>query len=801
MLARRTFWLSAVSKEIAATRRRQHLPFPCLPQFRRLSSQSPARPSADIQKAIVDEARLLQQEDKSIPWYRLVAKYHLSIDTLQSIYNQAEVDTQRRQQMSALVTKTAERHFDSALGQCNWEAVASELDTPLIACLDHFNASNSMIKPRSPIETYGGWSKVDMGKLEQFIAANYADSSSVDWRLAGAYMNIDALECQRVGLGTFNDPINELGYRRVCEFRESVMSWKDIHQHFQQYANVSLLKGKCLVFKRKLDGVTGVRLTSKWTDADLERMKDLIEKHLESATRSELVDIIQRELPARPLSDIRLLFGRYLYKLRAGRMHSGQMIRLRELVAEYGEDWDRIGETLGVLPCRAQRNWLEHGGNVGGNSSWTSDETRQFQQLVSSGVKAKEAVKLLKTKPYWAFQDKKSRINTVAKQQGDGTFSGSCWSAADDETLLKMIDGSTASAAAKWEQVRKALGRSVIACQHRFLAISNSRSQVADDHRNSVTSEVQRQLKSNSTVDWSQVSQETGFGLRECLELSQYDVGKARWQYDPDSFSQSMADRLTGFIKEHYPVPTPVSYRAVSNYMWVDMDDCIRIHELLQGKFKWTEADCERVIALRAQGLMFKEVARQLSPTLATGTVKGALRRYLLPKPVQKPISADELVEVSRLVDEYAGKYPVTDLFTKIRTQLNLTNRYHSHQSIVKCIAAHPHYQTKIRNIDYNDLANRIATGQTTAKLAAMEFDVPLRNIEVRMRAVDNRLYSSKWTEEETRKLVDYMQSCDSKPDLVYFSKVLGTKSPIHCSRKITRLRHNGVLPHVPKTG
>ncbi|KAJ2101374.1 hypothetical protein GGI09_001784 [Coemansia sp. S100] len=801
MLARRAFWLSAVSKEIAATRRRPHLPFPCLPQFRRLSSQSPARPSADIQKAIVDEARLLQQEDKSIPWYLLVAKYRLSIDTLQSIYNQAEVDTQRRQQRSALVTKTAERHFDSALGQCNWEAVAGELDTPLIECLDHFNASNSTIKPHSPIETYGGWSKADMGKLKQFIAANYADSSSVDWRLAGAYMNIDALECQRVGLGTFNDPINEVGYRRVCEFRESIMSWKDIHQYFLQYATVSLLKGKCLVFKRKLDGVRGVRLTAKWTDADLERMKDLVEQHLESATRSELVDIIQRELPARPLSDIRLLFGRYLYKLRAGRMRAGQMIRLRELVAEYGEDWDRIGEALGVLPYRAQMNWIKFGGNEGDLSGWTSDETRQFQQLVSSGVKAKEAVRLLTTKPYWAYQDKKSHINAAAKQQRDGTFSGSCWSAADDETLLKIIDGSTASAAAKWEQVRKALGRSVIACQHRFLAINNYRRHVADDHRNLVTSEVQRQLKSNSTVDWSQVSQETGFGLRECLELSQYDVGKARWQYDPDSFSQSMADRMAGFIKEHYPVPTPVSYRAVSNYMWVDMDDCICIHDLLLGKFKWTEADYERVAALRAQGLMFKEVARQLSPTLATGTVKGALRRYLLPKPVRRPISADELIEVSRLVDEYAGKYPVTDLFTKIRTRLNLTNRSHSHQSVVKCIAAHPHYQTKIRNIDYNDLANRIATGQTTAKLAAMEFDVPLRNIEVRMRAVDNKLYSSKWTEEETRKLVDYMQSCDSKPDLVYFSKVLGTKGPIHCSRKITRLRHNGVLPPVPKTG
>ncbi|KAJ2369081.1 hypothetical protein H4S02_009994, partial [Coemansia sp. RSA 2611] len=179
----------------------------------------PAEPSSDLKKAIFDEARLLQQQHKSIPWYLLAAKYHLSIDALQNAFSQAEADAQKRQQQSALVTRAAERHFDSAVGQYDWEAIAGEVDLPLIECLDLFDVSNSTIKPCSLIETNGGWSTKDMEKLQCFIATNYSESSAIDWKLAGAFMNVDSLECQRLGLGTFIGPINEVAYRRINEFR------------------------------------------------------------------------------------------------------------------------------------------------------------------------------------------------------------------------------------------------------------------------------------------------------------------------------------------------------------------------------------------------------------------------------------------------------------------------------------------------------------------------------------------------------------------------------------------------------
>ncbi|KAJ2064610.1 hypothetical protein GGI17_000937 [Coemansia sp. S146] len=676
------------------------------------------------------------------------AKYGLSIDVPQSTYD-TEVDAQWRRQQSELVIWAAEWNFDNALGQCNWEAVASELDTPLIECLELFDASNSTIKPRLLIETYGGWSETDMDALKQFIAANYANGSTVDWKLAGAYMNVDALECRRVGKGAFKDPINKVCYRRICEFRDSGLDWKDIHQRFMQYPNITSLQSRYYGLKAELNGgTTNIGLTAEWTDAERKLMQNLIERHTESVTTSELADTIKRDLSARPLNDTRLFLDQYTYELKAGRISSDQMTQLRELVAEYGEDWGHIGKALCVLPSRAQHNWFL----------------------------------------------------MVALRQQDDALSGSSWTVAEDEPLFNMVDGSTTSAAAKWEQANKALGRTAMACKQRFKGLNHKRKQVTGGRDSFVTSEVQRQLESSGAIAWPLVSQATGFGLRECFELNQYDIGKGSWHYGPDPFSKSMANRMTGFIKEHYPAPVPVSYRAVSNYMWVAMEDCIRIHDMLQGrfKFKWEEADYERAAALRAQGLRLKEVAQHLSPALTRKTVGDALNRYSSSKLVQEPISADELQEISRLVGEYAGTYTVVEIATKICTQLNLGNRFNCYGLISSRIGAHPHYLAKLRGIDRNDLANRIATGQTTVKLAAKELDVPYPSLMNSMRSLNSRQFSSAWTEVETRKLLDYMQTCDSKPDFVYFSKVLGTKSAKQCSARISNLKRKGVLPHTP---
>ncbi|KAJ2692353.1 hypothetical protein H4218_006360, partial [Coemansia sp. IMI 209128] len=609
MLARRLAGLSASFNAFPfAFRSSRHT------SFKLYATQTSTEPSADLKKSIVEEARLLQQQERSIPWYRLAAKHRLSIDVVQAIFSQAEADAQKRQQQSALVTRTAEEHFDSALGQCDWEAVSREVGIPLIECLGLYDASTSTIQSRSLIETNGGWSTLDMERLKRFMATNYADDFAVDWKLAGAFMNVDPLECQRVGLGTFNGPINEVAYRRISELCESKLGWKEIHQHFQQYPDKASVTYRYRWHRLKLRGKTHAMLTAPWTDAERELMKDLINRHLESTTKPELLGIIQRELPTRPISDIRIFYGGYVYGLKTHRLSKGQMVRLQELVAEYGEDWGRIGEALGALPSRARRNWVEFGGDVASHSAWTADEARQLQLLTGSGVQPKEAARLLGIKP--------QKVHEPLGQKDD-TPPRSFWAAADDETLLRMANVPMANATAKWEHISKTLGRTIAACRTRASILRHSRmlERALDDNKSLVTSEVKRQLGLSGAADWSQVSQETGLSIRECLELGQHDDGKARWHYDPDTSSQAMMGRMTSFIKEHYPAPTPVNYRAVSNFMWVVMEDCIHMHEILQGKFKWTEANLERAAALRAQGLTYKEVARRLAPVLSDTNV------------------------------------------------------------------------------------------------------------------------------------------------------------------------------------
>ncbi|KAJ2860208.1 hypothetical protein GGH94_005660 [Coemansia aciculifera] len=208
-----------------------------------------------------------------------------------------------------------------------------------------------------------------------------------------------------------------------------------------------------------------------------------------------------------------------------------------------------------------------------------------------------------------------------------------------------------------------------------------------------------------------------------------------------------MAERVTNFVKEHYPAPVP---------------DCIRVHDMLHSKFTWTEAEYKRAVAFKAQGLTCKEVARRLSPTLRCTSTANALKRYSSPKPVRELISVDELQEISKLVDKYSEKYPVVEIVDRICTQLSLGNRSGYHRLISLRIVAHPHYQAKLRDIEYSDLVNCIAMSWTTTKLAAKKLNVPYHALDNRLRDLNSKLYSSKWTEEETRKLLDYMRTVTS---------------------------------------
>ncbi|KAJ2300848.1 hypothetical protein IWW54_006286, partial [Coemansia sp. RSA 2705] len=136
------------------------------------------------------------------------------------------------------------------------------------------------------------------------------------------------------------------------------------------------------------------------------------------------------------------------------------------------------------------------------------------------------------------------------------------------------------------------------------------------EHDDAVSHAVKKQYTQNQSVDWARVSESVGLSERECLEANQFGDGKAWWIYDPNTFSWDMANRMTAFIQTNYPRPLPVNYTAVSNYMWIERDDCIKMAGLLRGEMTWTKDAVAKVVELRNQGMMYKDIARQLSPNL-----------------------------------------------------------------------------------------------------------------------------------------------------------------------------------------
>ncbi|KAJ2274168.1 hypothetical protein GGH14_004181, partial [Coemansia sp. RSA 370] len=134
-----------------------------------------------------------------------------------------------------------------------------------------------------------------------------------------------------------------------------------------------------------------------------------------------------------------------------------------------------------------------------------------------------------------------------------------------------------------------------------------------------------------------------------------------RWIYHPDTFSWDIANRMTSFIKDNYPKPLPVNYTAVSNYMWIEIGDCVKMASLLRGEMTWTDEVIAQVVKLREQGMIYKDIARQLSPALKTPNVSVAYRRHINPK-VYTPSSDEEKQQAKELVGMYAEQMPFSEL-------------------------------------------------------------------------------------------------------------------------------------------
>ncbi|KAJ2681398.1 hypothetical protein H4R19_007349, partial [Coemansia spiralis] len=127
-----------------------------------------------------------------------------------------------------------------------------------------------------------------------------------------------------------------------------------------------------------------------------------------------------------------------------------------------------------------------------------------------------------------------------------------------------------------WGTVGKQLGRHSPACITMHYALKRPPpAKLRHGPADPASLEVQRQLACGSSVDWEQVSRAVGLD--------------GRWVYDPDTFSWATAERMKAFIADNYPAPATANFRAVSNYLWLDMDDCIHMEGVLRGEMEWTD--------------------------------------------------------------------------------------------------------------------------------------------------------------------------------------------------------------------
>ncbi|KAJ2390921.1 hypothetical protein H4S02_001594, partial [Coemansia sp. RSA 2611] len=235
------------------------------------------------------------------------------------------------------------------------------------------------------------------------------------------------------------------------------------------------------------------------------------------------------------------------------------------------------------------------------------------------------------------------------------------WNSDDEARLLHLVTLYDPRAV-DWATISSELRRNVSACKHKYRQLRKQREpKRVTEHADTVSSAVKELYTQNQSVDWARVSESVGLSERECLEANQFGDGKARWIYDPDTFSWDMANRMTAFIETNYSPPLPVNYTAVSNYMWIERDDCFKMAGLLRGEMTWTKDVLAKVVELRGQGMKYKDIARQLSPNLTAEKVSYAYRRHT--KPIRYvPPSAEVKQQIRALVDKHAEQLPFLEL-------------------------------------------------------------------------------------------------------------------------------------------
>ncbi|KAJ1892248.1 hypothetical protein LPJ81_005591, partial [Coemansia sp. IMI 209127] len=126
------------------------------------------------------------------------------------------------------VAVVARKHFDTRRGRADWEAVSSEMQTPLLYCLQGLDSRYPPFIARQIPEAVG-WPVEDISALKAFTETYFQENMTVDdWTLAGKYMNICYSDCiaKMWALSTFQ--MTPLLFSQISEYRQAGLLWPTI---------------------------------------------------------------------------------------------------------------------------------------------------------------------------------------------------------------------------------------------------------------------------------------------------------------------------------------------------------------------------------------------------------------------------------------------------------------------------------------------------------------------------------------------------------------------------------------------
>ncbi|KAJ2497066.1 hypothetical protein GGH96_005384, partial [Coemansia sp. RSA 1972] len=614
--------------------------------------------SLERQQEIASALRTYQKDNIAVPWLDMTKQFEISQESMEQALAADDARLQKRIKQSIRVTQLADRAYDKQRGRCDWDSVARDMDIPLIECLQLFDMALSTVPARS-LPNITNWSADDISALKLFVSEHFRAVTADEWPLVSVYMNVAQIDCFMAHSMCTHPRMTPDLHEEIAQHRNDSLQWKDIFEKYPIFSRIGGLRNAYYQFKER-DDAKPKAIHTEWTDEETRRIQELVQIYYKTGNQREVLIQAQKAFP--DMSQESILDKIKQITSKVPEITNDDIDRVKKLVYAYGKDWGRIGQEINATPRRAQRIWTQHREQQKAPQTWNEDELDALRKCIHDGVGMTEASKLIGTKTRDACNAKM----ILLKCSG-------IWNA-DDATRLVQLVSNYKCGEIDWAAIGKDIGRSADSCHIIHTKLQQKHLNSTIDHSQAVSREVQKQYEQQQSVDWTEIAQQLALTERECLEANQFNTGKDRWIYHPDEFSWNMADRMTTFINENYPQPLPINYTAVSNYMWIDMDDCTKMANLLRGEMSWTAETLAKVEKLRAQGMKFVDIGKQLSPTLSAQKVSNAYHNNMQSK-AHTSLSDDEKHQAKEIMETHAQQMSFTELRKLVAQKLPHVNQ------------------------------------------------------------------------------------------------------------------------------